>query len=649
MVQWHMKRQVRAGDPPRPVVGGAAAPVRLCGYYNIPFAVIRRTIFTEVSSIMPTNVVELFKLNKFPNMDSRIGVIVLAGLLSAGCVFVPSEQDTQAGSAAAAPAPSSPAQPEASASELPDVNLDADLLYKVLLGEIAAKRGDGDTAADSLMDAARISQDPRLAERATQVALGTGRFDLATDAASLWVDLEPDRPLPRESLALIMVEQGRIEEAGTQFNRLVGGTDSPDGAELRRIAQLLSQLSNKENALAAMKLIVAEHEDNADAHFAEAFLADRVGRNKLVGESLDRALALRPDWEEAALARLGNMIQNQDPKEGIDAFALGFLENTPESVRVRISYARYLVDQQISDQALEQFRQVLEHDPDNTTGLMSAGLLSIQEERYGEARKYLEQHLELTPDNDQIRLYLGQIAEERERYDEAEQWYREVRDPEQLFNAGLHLATVIHEREGVDAALEHLDSVNPGDEDEFVRLALTKELVLRRGNELQRAKTVLDDAVARYPGNNDLLYARGLLAARLNRIGEHEKDMRTLLEENPNNANALNALGYTLADATDRVDEAYDLVSKALKMRPDDPFILDSMGWVHYRLGNHRDAIEYLERALSQREDAEIAAHLGEVLWVVGDKERARDIWQRARREDPDNHVLNETIQRFTQ
>lgn len=610
----------------------------------------------------PPNVVDGFKvINEF-KLVILAGAAALAFLLTAGCAMPPfSGEDgepagSQAGQAAdqeteaAADQASRDAGAAASSeSELPEVELDGELMYQILVGEFAANRGDMEESAEALLEAAHRSRDPRLAQRATSVALEAERFDLAMDAGSLWVELSPGRDQPKESLALILVEQGRIAEAESRFAELLAAHEADRGEELRRIARLLGQLSNSEQALAVMQRLVSRYEDNADAHFALAFLADRVGDSDLVVESLERSLALRPGWEDAALAMLGHLIQGQFPRERIDAFSTGYLEEAPESHRVRISYARYLIDQEALDQALVQFREVLEYDPDNTTALLSAGLLSVQEEEYKDARKYLTRHLELTPDNDQIRLYLGQVAEEQERYDEAEKWYREIDAPEQRFDAQLRLATVIQERRGVEPALEHLDSVTPGDQQEFVRLALTKELVLRDADELPRAMSVLDDAVARYPGNTDLLYARGLLAAQLDRIVEHEKDMRALLEEDPNNAHALNALGYTLADATDRTQEAYDLIKKALAMRPDDPFILDSMGWVQYRLGNHRQAIEYLQKALDKRPDAEIAAHLGEVLWVTGEKEQAQEIWDRARQTDPDNRVLKETLERFGQ
>jgi tetratricopeptide (TPR) repeat protein len=596
---------------------------------------------------------EVFKLTDKAKQLARNALLTLAFLFASGCVLGPVGEDGDASSeadqSAAVEEASEPAEAAEPSSDLPEIELSGELLYKVLIGELAAKSGELEVSAGALMDAARMSRDHRLAQRATRIALDAERFDLAMESASLWVELQPDREHPVESLALIMVEQGRIDDAEALLLDLLRKKPDQAGSELQGFARLLGQLSNREHALAVMKRIVAKYEDNADAYFAQAYLADRLERNELVMDSLDRALSLRPGWQDAALAKLGHLIQQQYPKEQIEAFTAEFLNQTPDANRIRVSYARYLVEQEASKEALDQFRDVLKHEPDNSAALMAAGLLSVQEEEYKDARRYFMRHLKLTPDNDQIRLYLGQVAEERERHDEAEKWYREISDRDQLFDARLRLATVIFERDGLDPALQHLNSLAPGDEEEFVQLALTKEVLLRDADELPRAKSVLDDAVARYPANSDLLYARGLLAAQLNQLVEHERDMRTLLAENPNHAHALNALGYTLADATDRVQEAYDLISKALSMRPDDPFILDSMGWVQYRLGNNQDAVQYLERALSIREDAEIAAHLGEVLWVMGETDRARNVWTKARQEHPDNDVLNETIERLTQ
>ena len=606
----------------------------------------------------PANVVDVFKLNTKPELKSRPDsrqvtrtvLTAVIGLLASGCILARSGPDTAAKPAAPELNLSSATMgaPEREA-DLPKVRLTGDLLYNVLLGEIAAGQGDTKAAASSLLDAARESRDYRLAERATRIAMDAQQYDVALQAATLWSELEPKDEQPRESMALVMVEQGRIDEAEARLVPLVNQDPSKQGAELHRIARLLGELSNQKNALAVMERLVEKYKDNADAYFAQAFLADRVNDDKLVMQSLDTALTLRPGWEEAALAKLGHLIQNKYPRKQVDEFAQSYLKENPHANRVRITYGRYLIDQEADDLALRQFETALEYDPENTTSLMAAGLLSVQAEHYDKARRYFVKTLKLTPDNDQVRLYLGQIAEDQKHYGEAEKWYREVTDQDQLFTAQLHLASVISELRGVDAAIKHLDGVQPDNEDQFVRLALTKDLILRDAHDLKRAKTVLDDAVARYPENTDLLYAHGLLEAQLDNVSAHEKDMRAVLAEDPNNAQAMNALGYTLADLTDRFKEAYQLISKALSIRPDDPFILDSMGWVQYRMGNRQDAIQYLEKAFAKRDDPEIAAHLGEVLWVTGQKDKARQIWGKAKKSAPDNDTLNNTIERFTQ
>lgn len=612
-------------------------------------SLIRRTIRAD-TSIAPAKVVDVFKLSTNSKRVTRILSTAAVGLLASSCVLARGGPgvDTHPAAAKGKSSVATMGAPSEDAN-LPKVKLTGQLLYNVLLGEIAAGQGDMKAAASSLLKAARESRDYRLAERATRVAMDARQYDIAQDAASLWSELQPDDEQPRESLALVLVEQGRIDQAEAKFVPLIDKDPAKQGIELRRVARLLGELSNQQNALALMKRLVVKYKDDADAYFAEAFLADRVNDDKLVMEALNEALKLRPGWEAAALAKLGQLVQDKYPQKQIGEFAKGFLKENPKANRLRVSYGRYLIDQEADDEALSQFETALRYEPDNTTALMAAGLLSVQEKHYDKGRRYFVKTLKLSPDNDQVRLYLGQIAEDQKNYKEAEKWYREVSNQDQLFAAQLHLATVISHLRGVDAAMKHLDAVHPADEDQFVRITLTEDLILRDAHDLKRAKAVLDKAVAKYPENTELLYAHGLLEAQLDNVSAHEKDMRAVLAEDPNNAQAMNALGYTLADLTDRYKEAYQLISKALSMRPDDPFILDSMGWVQYRMGNRQNAIHYLEKAFAKRDDPEIAAHLGEVLWVTGQKERAREIWAKGKKADPDNSTLNKTIKRFTQ
>ena len=538
---------------------------------------------------------------------------------------------------------------ESAASGLPNVELDSELLYHLLLGELAFQRGDFETASKALSTAATQSRDYRLAEHATRVSLRAKDYNRAQQSARLWSELRPQDSAPLEVIAMALVEDGQIDAAQVVVEDLLDRKDKTPGTVYRRLAELLSRQPNHQGALGLMSRLVDLNLEDPEIYYAQAYLADRLNESDLVIESIDRALALKPGWEEAALAKAAHLAGDQEQEESVIAFSEGFLNDYPDSNRLRMYYARFLVDRGKLAQGLDQFVILIEREPGNADVLYAAGLLAIQLERYEDAEHYLAQNLQLRPGNDQVRLYMGQLAIEREDYADALELYRAVQSESFYFEAQLSITDILSESDGVDAALEHLETLYPVNQEEYVRWVLAKEQVLRKVKRLDEAKAVLDSAVERYPEDNELIYARGLLAAQLNLLDVHEQDMRNLLVKDPENAHALNALGYTLADTTDRYEEAQSLIEQALSIRPEDPFILDSMGWVQYRLGNHSDAISYLERALTKRNDAEIAAHLGEVLWVNGDEARAREIWQLGLEHSPENDVLLNTIKKFDQ
>ncbi|MBS1236701.1 MAG: hypothetical protein H6R46_1496, partial [Proteobacteria bacterium] len=258
------------------------------------------------------------------------------------------------------------------------------------------------------------------------------------------------------------------------------------------------------------------------------------------------------------------------------------------------------------DKAREQFKRVVADSPRDAEAMFTIALLALQSDELDEAERYLKRTLDVQPENDQARLYLGQVAEQRKRYDDAIQWYSTVESAEMHFEAQTRLGVVLAR-------------------------------MLRDAKQYTEAFDVLSRALAELPDNADLLYSRALVAEKLNRIEVAEKDLRRILKKDPKNPNALNALGYTLADRTSRYAEALALIEQALVLKPDDPFILDSLGWVHYRLGNHSEAVR----------DAEIAAHLGEVLWVTGDRNGAESVWKNALQQTPDNEALLGVISKF--
>lgn len=540
-------------------------------------------------------------------------------------------------------------QPVAQAVVLPSVALTPDLLFDMLLGEIAGQRGQLEVAIVRLKQAALASRDPRLVERATLVGLYAKRPADVLDTARTWVELQPENTDAHEALAVILMETGDIAGAQQQLKKMLDlsvGVNLPQA--YLRISATLGRLQNRTAALKIMQTLAHLHPDRAEAHFALAHLAVRVGDLVIASTSIDRALELRPDWEEAALFKTRILASQKDIQKVLD-FNEKFLAHYPQSTNLRMNYARFLVDAKQWDKAREQFKLVLSLSPKDADAMYAVGLLALQSNLLDEAEKYLSQNLEVQPENDQARLYLAQAAEQRKLYDEAARWYREVAPGNFYFEAQARLSLTMAKRGELPAARKLLHELQPDNEQQQVQRVLAEEQMLREAKQFPEALRVLSAALQELPDNADLLYARALVAERLDNIELHEADLRKILRKDPKNAHALNALGYTLADRTTRYKEALELLEQALALKPDDPFITDSMGWAHYRLGQYPEAVKYLKSALEKRPDAEIAAHLGEVLWMMGDHAGAESVWSRALKDMPDSEILLGVIKKFKQ
>jgi len=533
------------------------------------------------------------------------------------------------------------------APTLPNVALTPDVLYDLLLGEIAGQRGQLGVAVTELTRAAIKTRDPRLAERATLVSLYAHHPKEAEQDGRLWVELEPDSIEAHEALATVMMDTGKMREAQAQLENILALSSSDHLAQTYlRIAAVMGRVRDHAAALRVMQVLAQLHPQLPEAQFAVAHLAVRSGDLDTANQAIDRALKSRPGWEEAALFKM-RVLASQKDSQKVLAFSEKFLDAYPHAINFRMNYARYLVDLKQWDKALEQFKRVATESPNDPDAVYAVGLLALQTNDLDVAQKYLERNLKLQPDNDQARIYLGQIAEQRKHYDDAARWYREVPAGNSYFEAQARLSMVMAEQGDLSGARAQLHQLHPESEQQEVQLSLTEEQMLRHAKQYNEAYKVLTAALVKLPNNTDLLYARALIEDKLNRIDLHEADLRKILKQDPKNATALNALGYTLADRTTRYQEALSLVQQALTLRPGDPYIMDSMGWVQYRLGHNAEAVKYLRAALEKRPDAEISAHLGEVLWVMGEKTEAKSVWNRALKTTPDNEVLLGVIKKF--
>jgi Tfp pilus assembly protein PilF len=537
----------------------------------------------------------------------------------------------------------------ATPENLPAVDLDGETLYQILLGEIAGKRGHTGAAA-TLGQVAQKTRDPRLAERATLAALDARRFEEALKSAQLWVELRPHDIEAHEALAVVWMELDRLADAQRQFETMLAldrEQNSPDQGYMR-VAAVLSRTSNRAASLKTMQQLVQAQTRLPAAQFALALLAVRIGDLDQAQAATEQALKLRPDWEEAALFRARILVSQKDLHKA-QQFYEAFLKDYPAATNFRHNYARYLIDQKLWEQARKQFLRVMADRPNDADTVFAVGLLSLQLNQLDDAEKYLRRTLVLQPQNEQARVSLGQVAEQQKQYANAAQTYRDVGPGEYYFEAQLRLAVVMARQGELVKARAHLHALMPESTPQFVQRALSEEQILRDARQYPQALEVLNAAIVQLPGDKDLLYARALVAEKLNMIDLAEADLRTVIKQDSKNAHALNALGYTLADHTTRYREAQELLTQALALRSDDAFILDSMGWLHYRLGNYSEAVRYLKRALELRSDAEISAHLGEVLWVMGNRKEAESVWERALRETPDNEALVDVVKKYKQ
>lgn len=586
----------------------------------------------------------------------KISIPILAGLLAAlllgGCqhlknLGVASPGGTEPDMPEAAEAPARPEVAAPAAAPKPAEALSGDVLFDILLGEIAGQRNRLDVSVEHYLQAAEASRDPRVAERALRIAAFAKDEQAALAASRRWVELDPDSLDARQSLAVLALRVGIEDEAFTQLEHIITELGAGDQA-FTAVTGLLARDEDRLAALQLMQRLAQQYPDLPDAHLALSRLAQHAGEPEVGLEAVQRALTLRPDWPEALIQQARLRVQKGDQEQALQELAAA-VERQPEALALRMTYARLLLDAREFQAAEQQFERIVEQNPEHGDAVYSLGLLALEAERYEDAREHFERLLEVGGRDQESRYYLGRIAEARDAPETAIDWYDQVREGEYLMDAQVRSARLRAQLGDLESARRQLHGMRVRNPELAVQLYVVEGELLVEAGAVQQAMDLYSSVLEEAPDNTDLLYARALLAEKLDRLEQTEQDLRRVLELEPDNAPALNALGYTLADRTERYREALIYIEKALALRPEDPAILDSMGWVQYRLGNLEQAEQYLRQALEQARDAEIAAHLGEVLWQQGRQDEARRVWKDAREADADNPVLERTMQRFLQ
>lgn len=531
----------------------------------------------------------------------------------------------------------------AAKAALPRQPLTPEILFKFLVAEVAGQRGAIGVSRSTYLDLARQTRDPRIARRAVEVSMFARDQTGALEAARLWREAEPNSERARQTLAALLLNTGQLDEAESILRALL----REDGAKgFMQLSALMGKLRDTETALTLTERLAADYPTLPEARFAVAQAAASAGRFEASVAALQQADSLRPGWEAAALLRAQVLAKASRPQAL--AFLRDFLAAHPGAREVRLAYARALVNANQFTEARAEFTRLTGDFPRNPEVSFAAGLLSLQMGDVDVARDLLTQTLDYNPrDPDTVQYYLGQVAEQMKQPETAATHYADVKTGNYLVSARARQAALLAREGRLDEARALLVATRGENDMQSVRLIQAQAELLRDGKENAAAFDVLSEGLKRFPDASDLLYDRAMVAEKLGRLDALEADLRRVIVLRPDDAQAYNALGYTLADRTDRLAEAMGLLDKALSLAPEDPFILDSVGWAQYRLGNLARAQEYLERAYKARPDPEIAAHLGEVLWARGQRDEAGRLWQTSLRTHPQNEVLLETLRRL--
>lgn len=521
--------------------------------------------------------------------------------------------------------------------------LNSDLVYAVLVGDIAVQRGDYRMAFTHFLHAARLSKRADMAELATHAALRTRDPKSIDRALAAWLELDANSRAGRQTAALVHIQREERDKALEHLGAIVE-MEEDRTTGFMTAAHLIARVADVSERMALMTALASPYTDDADAQYALAMVADSAGRADVAVAAAERAAALRPGWSRAGVLLARIHLREGRPDQAREVLER-LVEELPENKSVRTMLAQFLVQQDELEAAREQYLTLLNEEPDDAALLLKLGALSLELDEYDAARDYLQRLYESGRQLDQAALMLGRVAELTGRGDEAISWYEKV-GGENLIDARLSIARVHSANKRTDTARDMVQQLRDQWPDEAVTFYLFEAEILRDVDRDDEAMAIYNEALERFPNDADILYARALHGAKLRDVALLEHDLALVLEKDPDHADALNALGYTLADQTDRYQEAFGYIERALELKPEDPAILDSMGWVSFRLGDMEQALKYLRRALALMPDGEIAAHLGEVLWATGRHDEAWSVWDKALAEDPDHDYLLEVIGR---
>lgn len=518
-------------------------------------------------------------------------------------------------------------------------------VYSLLVAELAGQRNRFDIALANYVDQAEKTQDPAVSERAYRIAEYLGADEPALDTALIWARNDAQNLDAQRAAAIQLARSGRYDESMTYMEKVLQGQGDTHFDFLALSAAETDQ-STRDGLMQSFERLLVKYPNNGQLVFGKALLLNQDGKAE---EALALLEAHPPqNGEIAPILLRARLLQALD--RGSEALPLlrGAIRDNPDDKRLRLTYARTLVEQDRIGDAKAEFESMLQQYPEDDELRYSLALVCLENKDWDEAEGYLQELVERDSNVDAAHLNLGRIREERNDPEAALREYALVGTGPDYLPAQLRQADILIANGRGSEASRLLAEAREAQPDYAIQLYLIEAESYGNNGKDAQADQVLQQAIKRYPDDLNLLYTRAMLAEKRGDLAEMEKDLRAIIAREPENAMAINALGYTLADRTTRYAEAKQLIEKAHQLTPDDPAVLDSLGWVNYRLGNLDEAERLLRQALERFPDHEVAAHLGEVLWANGKRREARQVWAKAFQAQPDSTILRKTVLRLT-
>ncbi len=514
-----------------------------------------------------------------------------------------------------------------------------DVLYLLMIADIAGQRKQYGVSLDGYLEAAKRTNDPRVTERAAKIGLFLKDRKKTDEAVSLWLKQDEKNLTARKIAILSAFRNSDKDLAVEHLNRIL--EDDPAGFEssLMDLTQIMKKGDKADFVFDVLEEVAKQHPEQAAVFFVQALLAGQLNKIDIAEEKVDKALAIEPEWTKALILRAQIAVQRDNLDLARELFE-NVLEKAPDNDRIRKMLAQILMETKAYDDAVQLYQNVLDNKPDDGESQFAIALIYLEQKKYDDAQIFLKKLINKPAWDARASFYLGRIEFKKEHYETALVWFDKVTQGPYAYDSSMAAVSVLLQQKHFVEAKQRLQDLAVKFPKQRLNILLLQAEIYNEQKNHQKAFDIITDALKQAPEHRDLLYTRALIAEKLDKLDVLEADLKKILLKNPDDAGVLNALGYTLVDRTERYQEAEGYLLKAIELKPEEAVIIDSFGWLQYKLGRTEEALRYLRNAYEIQPESEIAAHLAEVLWILGQKDEAKEVFEESIKKSPDDEYL---------